>query len=224
MSGISSMSSRDPASGVSWQATSYENSNASFTTPASAPSFKCTALTRLRHLEHRRPDAPSLTDESGGQIESLGGEIVAEQSRRRFHSSFVAPVVVVLTCVRVDRLVFSPVYGPVGLIVAAEVHATERHPPAHRVLPNGSSKLAASPLDATNAADIHREYPWHRHLARGLSLANAITVFDTLLQFHLAKQRTESRMRVQRREARRYSSGEIATVKRRPVYGSPHAT
>src|SRR3954453_13683234 len=43
--GTSSISSRDPSSGVSWHAISYEKSNASFTTPDSAPSRRWTALT-----------------------------------------------------------------------------------------------------------------------------------------------------------------------------------
>jgi len=40
---------RDPCGGLSWHATSYENSTASLTTPESAPSRRCTALTCTVH-------------------------------------------------------------------------------------------------------------------------------------------------------------------------------
>src|ERR1700739_1046337 len=45
ITGTSSTISCDPCRGVSWHATSYENIRASLTTPASAPSLRCTALT-----------------------------------------------------------------------------------------------------------------------------------------------------------------------------------
>src|SRR5678810_80751 len=45
VTGTSSTIRREPCNGVSWHATSYENSSASLTTPDSAPSRRCTALT-----------------------------------------------------------------------------------------------------------------------------------------------------------------------------------
>src|SRR5579864_1064030 len=45
ITGTSSTISCDPCRGVSWHATSYENIRASLTTPESAPSRRCTALT-----------------------------------------------------------------------------------------------------------------------------------------------------------------------------------
>jgi len=104
----------------------------------------------------------------GGEIESFDREILSEQRRRDLQILGIAPVLVVLARVCVDRLVRSSMHGAVGLVVAGEVDAAKGNAAGDRMLPDRGGDELTAPLHLAHLADIHRDQAWHRdvgHLA-----------------------------------------------------------
>src|SRR5512140_3732336 len=133
---------------------------------------------RLRSLEHRRSDRPTLPRDDAGQIHSLRGEILPEQAGRRVPSLRVAPVVVILARVRVHGLVATAVHGSVGLVVTAEVHATERDSPAHGRFPDRARDSPPAPLHFSHLPDVHGKHV--RRRLSGYSFLLRVTSLSTL--------------------------------------------
>jgi hypothetical protein len=95
---------------------------------------------RLCHFQHRGSDLPPLTNYGSAKVESISRQVFTEPTGLHHQALGRVPVGVVLTGVRVNRLVRATVRTAVRLIVTNHVHAVDADgSPADRRFPNRSS-------------------------------------------------------------------------------------
>jgi hypothetical protein len=109
---------------------------------------------RLADLQHRAADRPPLADSRPAHVDAAQREVLAEGAGTKWSTELPLPPGRVLERVRVDGLVRTAVNGPVGLIVASQVHSLERDGSCDRVLPDRGRDRALSDTDRTDLADI----------------------------------------------------------------------
>ena len=113
---------------------------------------------RLCYLQLCGPDPPALAHERGPEIDSLDSQILAEHRRVRVDSFTLVPVPVVFDGIGIDRLVRTAVHLAVRLIVASEVHSSERYRSIdYRDFPDSGSDFPPVPVDFAHLPNIYRE-------------------------------------------------------------------
>src|SRR5262249_7125238 len=119
---------------------------------------------RLRDDELGRAHKQPVTDAELGLPQATDGEVLAEHAPGEFGSwQLLAPELVVLGGIDVDRLLGSAVHREIGLAVAIQVQRAQRELPLYWLLKNRRPDGATEPLDLAREADIDRHDVHRRH-------------------------------------------------------------
>jgi hypothetical protein len=102
-----------------------------------------------------RADRPALADPRVRDLDAARREVLAEGTWSESAAELGRPPVDVLPGVGIHGLVGAAVDAAVGLVVAGDVHAADRHAAAGRLLPDrAGGGLAAGALHRARAADV----------------------------------------------------------------------
>src|SRR5262245_45385220 len=119
----------------------------------------------LGDLEQRRAHPPALAQLGRVEVDPRYGQVLAERSGVKHPGAELgAPPSVVLARIGVYRLVDSAMDGAIGLVVAIEVHAPNRHPAGYGMFPDRGRHRPALMHHRSRHPDVHRDNLEQRHL------------------------------------------------------------